>query len=640
MLRLHDGASEFYAMALVRLLVFIAKFFQMKYILAIFSVMLMGVSYAAAQLLSSERSTSIVTIDGESYYVHSVKKGETVYSLSRIYGVPEDKIMEINPHVREGLRDDHVLKIPFANTDVDRMSSRKQARLFDTHIVNPGETLYAVSRRYQIPVNTLIEDNEGLDPSHLYPGQSLNIRKKSVGDATPAQIEQQLEDYQNAINSVSGDYEYYLVKQGETLYTLSRRFGVTEQQLSDLNNLTNGLKAGALIKVRPKGIESGHFEAVADSLQNVDRMAEDSVMRSTVTLKDYSKVSTVDVAMFLPFGGVEVSAGKKFLEFYQGALLALEDLKHKGVSVNMSLYSTSRSVDEVRNIIWSQDFGDPDIIIGPVYEENMGPAVEYAQRNGIVMISPLGVVESTQSPVLYQMAPDPSNKYDKLKELFIPGRNVIYITTPNKDVEIENYVKPLLPHGYKHVEYTSAMRADKGALERALGNLVDPNGDNLFVISCTNEQVTDRILADISSYHWNLAARSQMSGNVSVLGGSGWSEFGKIIDNALFFKLNVCYLAFYHADRGSDVVKDFDRRFVSAYGNLPSVYAYRGYDAVKLFGEAVRLPGATFNDKLNSNGKTLLQMPYIFYQKEHGGTYYNGQWGLVCYGSDHTIKVK
>lgn len=604
-------------------------------LLAVLFMFIMSIPHAGAQQ-RAERSTGIVTIEGESYYVHTVAGGQTLYSLSKLYDVPVDDIVGVNPHIAGGLKEGHVIKIPFKNTALEGMSSRRQARLFDTHIVNAGETLYAISRRYEIPVNVLLEDNDGLDPAHLSIGQTINIRKKSVGDATPAQIDQQMEEYRDAINSVSDDYEYHLVLLGETLYSLSRRFGVTEQQLVELNNLTDGLKAGALIKVRPKGVEPEHFEAVTDSLFKVDRVTEDSVVRTTLTVKEFAPAGAVSIAMLLPLDGETGAAAGNFLEFYQGALLGVEDLKNEGIPVDLSLYNTGRSTDEVRRIVRSDDFGQPDIIIGPVYEDNMRPAVNYAQENRIVLVSPLGAVNRTESPVLFQMAPDASQKFEKLKGLFTPDRNIVYVTTVNSDPEMDENVRPMLPAGYKQIDYNATLRMKQGVFD----NVLDPDGDNLVIVSCTNELVADQILAAISSFHSNLVARSQMRGNITILGGSGWSRFDSSIDKTLFFKLNVCFLSFYHADRGDEKVGEFDRRFVSAYQTLPTLYAYRGYDAVKLFGGAVRAEGDTFAARLAQNGQSLLQMPYGFFQKDPAGTFYNAEWGLVCYGNDYTITVK
>lgn len=60
----------------------------------------------------TQKSTSIVTIGGESYYVHTVKPGDTFYSLCKVYDTDEDSIRASNPHVADGLQARQVIKIP------------------------------------------------------------------------------------------------------------------------------------------------------------------------------------------------------------------------------------------------------------------------------------------------------------------------------------------------------------------------------------------------------------------------------------------------------------------------------------------------------------------------------------------------
>ena len=115
----------------------------------------------------AERSSSRVTIAGETFYVHTVKPGETFYSLGKLYDTDEETIRARNPIVIDGLRPGQVLKIPIVNGNKKTLSARKMNKLFDTHVVNQGETAYSISKRYGISLATLMEDNPGFDPAHL-----------------------------------------------------------------------------------------------------------------------------------------------------------------------------------------------------------------------------------------------------------------------------------------------------------------------------------------------------------------------------------------------------------------------------------------------------------------------------------------
>ena len=137
---------------------------------------LLGFSWARAQTRKSE---SMVTIAGESYYVHTVEPGETLYSLGKAYGTDEQAIRRNNPHTAEGLKTGQVLKIPVVRQEPQKpLSERKKKRLFEIHTVNQGETAYSISKRYGVGLDVLMEDNEGFDPTHLSIGQQINIRKR------------------------------------------------------------------------------------------------------------------------------------------------------------------------------------------------------------------------------------------------------------------------------------------------------------------------------------------------------------------------------------------------------------------------------------------------------------------------------
>ena len=83
----------------------------------------------------------------------------------------------------------------------DRKSERKLRKTFDFHFVTKGETLYAISRQYEIPVKTIIGDNSGIDPTHLRPGERILIRRKQIGSEDEAGSIEQWEEYRRSLNS-------------------------------------------------------------------------------------------------------------------------------------------------------------------------------------------------------------------------------------------------------------------------------------------------------------------------------------------------------------------------------------------------------------------------------------------------------
>ena len=603
----------------------------MKKLLLTALILLSGVP-GKAQLIKT-KSSSIVTIEGKNYYVHTVKKGETVYSLARLYGVTEDELLKSNPQAVEGLQPGQVLKIRV--TDIKpKLKPKKMARLFDTHVVNQGETAYAISKRYGISVNTLLEDNPGMDPAALSIGQKLNIRKTEQGETSDSQINAEWKEYRDAINSVSDDYIYHLVAKGETVYSLSRQFGVTQAEIMRSNDLRDGLKTGALIRIPSK---SKRQTEVVGEQTAVDSSSLMPATETEFTAEDYAAEipsrtflpgATLNVALMLPF-----NSGRHFMDFYQGVLLGLEDIKKTGQSVNLSVYNTGRSEQEVESLVEREDFLNSDLVIGPVYEECLPPVLSFARKRGIPVVSPLAEVKHERSALLYQMSPDPACKYEKIKDLLTDDKNIVIVSTSDNDKEFESEITPLLPQGsFRRLSY------DKNTPVSALEGMIRDDKNNVFIVLSGNEYTVDQILARISSVQNNLVARSIKNAQIQVLGSSRWSRFQNI-DKNLYFKLGLCFVTSYHADRSNPVVNAFDKRYVKEFGVLPSLYSYRGYDAAKLFVGAASQPGE-FLDNVNQSSQTLLQMPYHFGQDGQGEVQTNDQWAFVRYLPNYTIEVR
>ena len=269
-----------------------------------------------------------------------------------------------------------------------------------------------------------------------------------------------------------------------------------------------------------------------------------------------------------------------------------------------------------------------------MYEDGLRPVLKYAERNRVPVVSPLATVKDERSPVLYQMAPSQQTKYVKLLEMLSGDKNIIYVSTAKPDTDMDENLRPLLPSATSTVTYSKQLTAN------ALSQKLNRSKDNIFIISCDDEFTVDEILAKLSSMQNNIVARGAAGLSISIVGNSRWARFRGNMDRDLYFKLKLCYVASTHSDRSDGRVKSFDTNYIKAYEALPSQYAYRGYDAAKLFVSAARTPGMNFTNKLNTSETPLLQMKYHFVSEGRGDTFVNDNWALVCYGSDYTIEVR
>ena len=452
--------------------------------------------------LAVQKSGTIVYINGSKFYVHTVQPGETLYGLSKAYEVGEKVILQYNPSAGGGLKAGENVKIPFVTAVPEPKSERKLRRTFDSHTVAQGETLYAISRKYEIPIQTVIEDNPSLDPTNLRLGERILIRKKEIGSEDEAGTREQWEAYRNSLNSVAEEgFAYHIVKPGETFYSLSRRFGITEEQLGSLNGGLKpaDLKAGAIIKVpgSPEELAAGERQP-ADTVRadSVPDLSADNRVKE-IEFRALRRSATLDVALMLPIA-VDGDANSNYLEFYQGFLLGLDSVKTKsGYSVNVCLYNTARDAEKIREITESDAFRNTDLIIGPVYEEGLYPVIRFAEEHNVPVVSPLANITGMNSDVLFQLAPDPSRKYEKAGDLVNGDKRVTLICTESADKEFEREMLALLGdseyrrYTYKY-EHPTARSADSPS---DLTPLLENTDDNVFIILSDNEVDIDRILA-------------------------------------------------------------------------------------------------------------------------------------------------
>ena len=158
----------------------------------------------------------------------------------------------------------------------------------------------------------------------------------------------------------------------------------------------------------------------------------------------------------------------------------------------------------------------------------------------------------------------------------------------------------------------------------------------VIVVTADNEIEVDRILAAIASANIALTARSQKVVPFVVYGNNLWNRY-RNIDRAILFTNNVTMLSTYHARRSEPIIRNFDKRFVEEFGALPSLYAYRGYDAAVVFVKS--LYGAMETGLEGAHLMPLLT-PYTFESDATSGVRINNQWVKVNYNSNFTITTE
>lgn len=157
-----------------------------------------------------------VPVSGSNYYV--VKKGDSLWSIARKYGLSVAELKALNNLISNTLHIGDTLLVSSANSTDDNISD-------EYYTVKSGDTLWGIARKYNMSVNDLKSLNN-LSSNNLSIGQKLIVSKASSND--------------------------YTVVAGDTLWGIARKFNVSVDDLKSLNNLTsNSLSIGMVLKIPP-----------------------------------------------------------------------------------------------------------------------------------------------------------------------------------------------------------------------------------------------------------------------------------------------------------------------------------------------------------------------------------------------------
>jgi LysM repeat protein len=196
-------------------------------------------------------TTFAVMAKQDKYVKHTVAKGETITLIAQKYKVTPFDIYKLNPDSQNGIELNSVLLIPPSSAEttvvVPKQTQPKANSNATTHLVQPKETLFSLSRQYGVTVDALKEANGDLIKDGLKIGQTIKIPSGVASQVTsakpaaekPATVPK--ETLKAAVKSEpkaeapKGNTTYHIIEPKETKYGISKKYGMTIQELERLN---------------------------------------------------------------------------------------------------------------------------------------------------------------------------------------------------------------------------------------------------------------------------------------------------------------------------------------------------------------------------------------------------------------------
>ena len=326
---------------------------------------------------------------------HRVRKRETIKSIATKYDISKDLLKKYNKdlYAREPNKGERI-DIPVFNViALSNTTNKETLTANDTikkHKVLPKETKYGIARKYDITIAEL----EVLNPNmakNLAIGEEIIVPKKEISS--------------NAILVEDDDkYEFYEVLPKEGFFRLKVKFGLSQEEIIALNPYAvEGLKEGMILKI-PKinnTLDVQKFEAVnlADYILNTSKKKLAVMLPFKLNRIDLDSLS-VNTDLLKSDGTLRAA-----IDFYSGVLMAAEFAKDKGISTDITIYDTEGQVSKVAQIMSSNNFNEIDAVIGPLLSKNIEKAASALQSENIPVFSPLSKFKLKEYPNLYQTIP-------------------------------------------------------------------------------------------------------------------------------------------------------------------------------------------------------------------------------------------
>ncbi len=634
----------------------------------------------------------LVSVNAQNYSTHQVKEGESVEGIAKHYHVKSSDIYALNPDAKKALKPNTILIIPIGkanppktgtetSTPVSSMKIEevKELQGFKKHKVKRKETLYSLSKKYNVTIDEIKKYNTSLYASNLRKGDKIQIPVFTVKEVevekhktykvlpkegkwriaykfgiSIEELEALNPDMAEVLQAgqeikvpnigkekekvVDEKYSYYKVLPKEGFYRLKLKLGIEQDALETLNPelKEGGLKAGMILKIP--------FSETAELVQG-----EMTQVDLTKTITDFNEKH---IALMLPFRLNQVDFDSipdtkesiekdpyldASLDFYTGILVAVDSLKQLGVSLKMDVYDTKRETAAVTRILNENDFENLDAVIGPLTTKPFDVVSKELKMQNVPIVSPIGTNIKLYDNVFQSRPSDDLLKtriINFVKSDSLPKHIVIIADTKHTTLAEE------LKREFNVTKIVYSRKNKKGKDENYvlvddIKNALKP-GRNYVFLETQNEGYASNVTSILASLS---KKDSEKKGYKITLTTTHFNRAfqGDEVDNSHLSKLNFHFVT--PSKSYNDYYNSFVKRYKKRYNITPNMRAVKGFDL--MMDTVLRL---TTSENLFTSVNTAPLTAYtenkFSYKKKLFGGYYNDAVYLVKYNNLNIVEVK
>lgn len=599
-----------------------------------------------------ERSTEIVSISGKQYYMHHVKRGETLYSLSKTYHVTEAEIIRLNPEINDlGLQADMVIGIPVVIVDepqpekpsLSALPISEDDEVGDGYIIHTAKEVWKTKR---------FVSEWGIDEDEF---RMLN---PSVGS--------RIFEGQKVLIPMPG------VHAGDTLIPVSPISVVEEDTVIAENPDTRPfeLPSEMPLECYPSSINANKTYLVALLVP---------LYLSDIEKLDLSKerIEKTKSARVL-----------KFLQFYEGFMMAADSLtEYYGMRLELTVIDVNENVSGAQEAVNQLRSEPVDLIVGPFFSRSFAVVQEYAQQHNIMIVNPMSERESilAGAPNVLKLKPSAqamaTELADMIKMHYPKAKVTLLVENSLGDSAVVNAIERALREAVApEVQLSNAEMLEmigKESRRRNMGKKMlstlevegqifstrvleeNPNGviyfnNPMLRLSSSESDIStfknglssarDNVLiaygSDIvfATTILNNVNKSAQKYPITLVGLPNWTEHDNLLVENLL-NMNAIYFDDHFVNYNDSVVMDFVDSFREKYDCDPLPYAFEGFDVGWYFMNALMRYGSHALDCLPYYHLPLLSTRYYFGKSRNNDGLENRYWNIYQY-DNQLIELK
>ena len=437
-----------------------------------------------------------------------------------------------------------------------------------------------------------------------------------------------------SVESASQQYFTYEVKSKETLYSLCKRFNITQEEMLAANPiLVDGLKRGQIVRIpratAPTTIAPSERGSVPTAAAETPTATSAPSPRTNTRPVRESASEYPRITLLLPFAANEhLGSTDRYVEFYEGFLLAVDSLKNLGLSFEVQALESGFDATSLSSQLTLNKLNATDYCIGGISSEQIALLSNWSRKNFKFSILPFSsrIPEIEKNPYLYQTVTSHDHMNERLAKYTsqqLAGSNIVFLGTSTDQTDprvqmFQQIKKELKAAGVPYIEV-----ADDEELIN-LAKVLSSTKQNQIIPAPSNLQETNNLLTRLGAF-----SKTNPSLKLSLMGYPDWIAVGKTYQPYLYV-LNTSIYSNFYADFSKSNVREFQVKFNQTYGkemlNTYPKYAMMGYDIAAWF-----IP-----KMVKEKGQSIPDMPNL---EPLQNEYQFGNTGILSGSSNETIYI-